>query len=497
MLLTQLPKLKTHIHLFSAITRLISRLLILLLLTTPLIAQDLTFEEAYNFSTGDEFVYEIHDNRNPWKGFTNYHQFNKIIHKYRSEDTLFYEIRTQRRAHLYNGNFIKNIYSKVDTLHKYYTHAGRTVTSIRPDSSEFPQFGPYNAVRDSNFKENLNTLCQKHSEGFKRRFVSEKEFSITKKWSRDLGLVEDVREHKNDSSKYFSKRLIYFRKYLEECGFLSDHHLSDLSIREVFDFDIGDHFIYENEYYKGAQLDACLKKVIDKELNEEKEQVTYTYLKTGYSVEWVQTPAPHRIYHFVDEDTIRETYFRINAPVWNMWPAVSSSQLDEDLDTTIISESDACNLTSHAFEYRNFLGSSQRMTIAGKFVRMRGQVQSYIYLEDENETVENWIQIYSNTHGTECGEVDPVLLSGIGDRTLNKDPISLYPNPAMDQLQLYMHNESLLVQRIDFINARGNLVKSIKNTSSNTYDITDLKEGFYVIAILLDGYTIFKKLQIQ
>ncbi len=463
-------------------------------------AQDLSFEEAYAFNEGDEFVYEILDYKNPWNNFVNYHLYQKIIAKYWSDnrDTLFYEIRSQRRAHVYNGDFIKNIYSKIDTSERFYTQLKRKVVSVRPDTSDFPQYGPYNTIKDTTFNGHSDVFCQKNSTGFSRRFVSGRAFTFTRKWVKNLGLIQETHDHGSDSLENFERRLIYFKNQHEECGSLSEHQLSDLSIREVFDFDIGDRFIYENENYNGAPLDACLKEVIDKKLDETNAQLIYTYIKTGYKIEWESTPSPYRIYHFIEKDTVRESYYHINDPVWNMWPAISSMQNIEDLDTIKTYESDQCTPQSHAFEYRNYLSSGQNLTISGKFMRGRGQVNSFIYNQDNQDTLEIWNQIYANTRSIECGSKDLILLSNKGGRQSDlSELVTLFPNPVENTLHLKTDLPGRHKVRLEFIDSYGNLIKETESNSTGIYDISQLENGFYLVAIRFDEQVIFKKIQVN
>ncbi|HHH52909.1 MAG TPA: T9SS type A sorting domain-containing protein [Bacteroidetes bacterium] len=59
--------------------------------------------------------------------------------------------------------------------------------------------------------------------------------------------------------------------------------------------------------------------------------------------------------------------------------------------------------------------------------------------------------------------------------------ISIYPNPTVD----YFHvNSDAEIGKIEIYNIIGKKIKTLENTNSNTFDVSDLRIGIYLVRIM-------------
>ena len=72
-----------------------------------------------------------------------------------------------------------------------------------------------------------------------------------------------------------------------------------------------------------------------------------------------------------------------------------------------------------------------------------------------------------------------ITRSTVGISEINKQSISIFPNPASD----YINIKNLNNERIYILNSLGEIVKSVDNQNNNQIDISDLANGTYFIRI--------------
>lgn len=114
---------------------------------------------------------------------------------------------------------------------------------------------------------------------------------------------------------------------------------------------------------------------------------------------------------------------------------------------------------------------------------------SYTYLI--NGASENYTVLYYSSLATPCGKPQPMSIN-----EFDKDKISIYPNPAADEIQIQLPtNDNYSLQ---MYNALGQLVKSKAVTTNKTsIAVSDLPNGVYYISISGEGLTYHKQLVIE
>jgi len=86
------------------------------------------------------------------------------------------------------------------------------------------------------------------------------------------------------------------------------------------------------------------------------------------------------------------------------------------------------------------------------------------------------------------------LTTGIGQ--ISTDAITLYPNPASNELKISLHNQS--AAKVEIYNLTGKLLVGIKEfTSDETIDISALRNGIYMVRISSGNTTITKKITVS
>lgn len=78
---------------------------------------------------------------------------------------------------------------------------------------------------------------------------------------------------------------------------------------------------------------------------------------------------------------------------------------------------------------------------------------------------------------------DEVLCSDFSTSTgdLNINTISIYPNPTLDYFHISANSQ---ISKIDVYNIVGKRVKSFNHNANATYDVTDIRNGLYVVRLL-------------
>lgn len=87
---------------------------------------------------------------------------------------------------------------------------------------------------------------------------------------------------------------------------------------------------------------------------------------------------------------------------------------------------------------------------------------------------------------------------------LGEDPLSLYPNPAVDYLKIDFHSENPLVPEIKFYDLTGKVVKEFdsefiltQNIFKASLDISDLESGIYFVKVMQGEQVYTKKLVVK
>ena len=80
--------------------------------------------------------------------------------------------------------------------------------------------------------------------------------------------------------------------------------------------------------------------------------------------------------------------------------------------------------------------------------------------------------------------------AGVEQFELNNDQLTIYPNPASDNLEIITQPKST----IEILNIEGQLIKSLKLTDGKTeLDVSDFASGVYIIRAMTDKGIMMKK----
>ena len=105
--------------------------------------------------------------------------------------------------------------------------------------------------------------------------------------------------------------------------------------------------------------------------------------------------------------------------------------------------------------------------------------------------------ITRNTTKTQVLKVTEKLGTGIQESDLFS--INVFPNPVSNQLNLLFNNttKNAVIDLLD-LNGKEILHKELNNnTAENTIDVSNIKEGNYIVKILADNHIYYKKININ
>lgn len=110
----------------------------------------------------------------------------------------------------------------------------------------------------------------------------------------------------------------------------------------------------------------------------------------------------------------------------------------------------------------------------------------------------------TNSSGTSSGDIIKLstlfvqenLFAGINDLSANKESCTVYPNPAHEKL-FFMNENNLKIISVSIVDITGKFIKTINGDElfkNESFDISFLKNGIYLINIFSEKGTITKKL---
>ena len=74
-----------------------------------------------------------------------------------------------------------------------------------------------------------------------------------------------------------------------------------------------------------------------------------------------------------------------------------------------------------------------------------------------------------------------VTVSTLGINELTTQKANIYPNPVQNELFVEVKNEQ--ITKIDIIDFSGKVLKSIANSTTKSIDVSELKQGIYVLKV--------------
>ncbi len=73
--------------------------------------------------------------------------------------------------------------------------------------------------------------------------------------------------------------------------------------------------------------------------------------------------------------------------------------------------------------------------------------------------------------------------------TSDKPTFSVYPNPAIDYINI--EDRSKVIREVVIYNLVGRKIKSFKRSANDRYDVSDLQKGLYLVQMIGDAGEIF------
>lgn len=261
-----------------------------------------------------------------------------------------------------------------------------------------------------------------------------------------------------------------------------------MTIREIFDFNIGDKFYYKVEVLPEDIMpfpEYYRYQIISKEIDDEGDSIVYDQVETHY---WCSTP-PDRYssntrtqnLKFINIDSTFQYYDNLFLYDTSNIDTLCTSYLR---DTIFQSTEYQCNRLVNGVEY--YWSCFE----FGQYINYYGQGLGLIYSSSHDYDMGPYFQYerlyYYKKGQQECGtDYFPTSI----DYTF-QDIFTVYPNPTHDKIYIqgYINTDKLIAKIFDL---QGRLVKSIKSKSGvSIIDMSDLSCGSYILGLSLnDNWT--------
>jgi len=264
---------------------------------------------------------------------------------------------------------------------------------------------------------------------------------------------------------------------------LNSFSQDSISIRDVFDFDIGDVFHFDFSF-QSMPLGADRKKILEKYYSPQHDTLYYSIEKYSYRVIIEDYPD----YHFeFSTDTNLVYYTNLDSSIFY---GIEEGYCGMDtLSDIILCEKEAVGY-SVLYSGDCWHGTYYRML----FSKGLGIVDSLELAAGEYPNYSREFELSYYKKGTEtCGRPDdmftsiPEIKHDIG--------FKIYPNPVYNDLIVEFSNRNNSDSHINIFNTIGEL-QLISNLPDaiNTLDISNLKSGIYYIQLFMDNERIIKKI---
>jgi len=261
----------------------------------------------------------------------------------------------------------------------------------------------------------------------------------------------------------------------ESCDY-RHHFLQDLmTVREVFDFEVGDIFHFRGE--ADDQLpNADRITIMDKYFSADADTLFYIRFHDSYYAEEIMDP-PFLEYHYLKEtDTVFYT----------------------DLDTTLMFYDRGCQ-TDFSYYYSKdlcdslinsctrFAGpESEDEMFSNRYGRGLGKVYSFkLDVATQSVLEKNYLFYFKKSSG-HCGIPDTIV--SIGDFYSTENQLILFPNPTNRYLTVQSADRDLIIERVQLFDLAGRELKI--NVNDKQIDLRDLPKGMYLIRLKLSGWQI-------
>ena len=266
----------------------------------------------------------------------------------------------------------------------------------------------------------------------------------------------------------------------------------NLTIGEVFDFEINDEFHYEilrrfASYPEGERII-----VTDKYYSADSNTVTYKFLRNRYNSDFENYPEPHLVYTFW-QDTYSSSYTALDSSIYylDFWLRYDTLAKYEDVftyDSIVNYSSRLCNIPING--YFILIGDFEPIHLFCEYGKGIGIAEEWdIDITSGSDGKEGKKLVYYKKTSKSCGTPD---LTSVNE--LKLEQITLFPNPVYDKLNLYINDLNIKETQIQIFDINGIILKTLtKNSTHVIIDLSNYSRGIYLIKILSGNNYIYKK----
>lgn len=263
---------------------------------------------------------------------------------------------------------------------------------------------------------------------------------------------------------------------------------NDLTIGEVFNFEIGDEFqiIYNYPYPRSLRRFA----VMDKYFTDSGKTVNYKLKYTNWDFIQVSWPYTHMEYRFQNfEDIVSYSNLDSNIRSYIGHQSLQNDTIPDNYRDTSYYTNELCG--GDVFEYyacdcSGYEGQSYK----GIYGEGLGQIS---YLITSNEFWINYKMIYYKKGAFSCG-TPSMIYEGIND--YSDFQLNVSPNPTSDYLNIDFQNSE--PYEILLLSMDGRTIKQEKSNSSHyKMDVSTLDKGVYLLKVSENNRSSVVKVVIQ
>jgi hypothetical protein len=270
---------------------------------------------------------------------------------------------------------------------------------------------------------------------------------------------------------------------------LNSYSQEIMTIREVFDYDIGDELQIRSNL-PGQPPNAIRLTIIDKDYSISKDTVFYRIARNNYSTTREEFTDTTLIYSFI-YDTIQVTYTNLDSSIFT-YKKMLGINFDNNgnCDSIVQFSAENCGILINGFQIG---GWDYYKFIFGKGV---GLIDEYVVYEESGNDYP-WVYnslFYFKKSTIECGIPDRT--TGINEKFAD-DFVKIYPIPANQYLNIEISPHFLGHCRVTILNLYGKQIMTQSGTSFFSFNVTDVQKGLYFLQLNSENGTITKKVLIQ
>lgn len=263
-----------------------------------------------------------------------------------------------------------------------------------------------------------------------------------------------------------------------------------LTVREVFDFSIGDKFQLSGNV-PGQPPNRDRITIVGKYYSIGSDTLFYLRSHDSYYTTMLLEP-PYLKYHFwTKTDTI--CYTHLDLSISDLWISYDSSMYIYDTINFISGDYcdsiiNGCHIERNTFEPDIYISH---------FGKGLGLVKNYYFSASflPNNVVWNDELMYYQKNGINCGNIDTTAALSIHEN-LKKDEIIISPNPADSYFNIDLIAFESIAMKI--YNSTGQLLDSkIIYRNSNYYNCSSFRTGVYFICFTNGTRNYYRKLMIK